>query len=550
MNENREFDPTEAADYPAISRLAVRLPPFWPHNPALWFSQVEASFLCAGVTTDATKFALVVSQLDHRYAAEVQDIITSPPATEAYAKLKAELVRRVSASQEERVRQVLTQEDIGDRKPSQYLRHLRSKVDSCTIPDTLLRTLWSNRLPAQVKAIVASQTHMPLDAVADLADRIQDAILPSHCSENVTACHSASMVTRSDYDNLSGKVDALSKQLSELLSERNNRGRFRSRSRSRSSKNTSDEGSNNDMCWYHKRFGERAHKCNTPCTYTSGKRQAEVIAPDNRLPSVRLFITDRKSGRKFLVDTGSDLSILPRTQLHKYRPATSFQLSAANNSTIATYGTQYAELDLGLRRALAWNFTVADVTEPIIGADFLAHYNLLPDVANARLLDNITGLSAGGFRRDAAVFDAKLIQVNGKGYAELLQQFPGITRPPGAPQKVRHDTLHYINTTAGPPVSCRPRHLAPDRYTVAKAEFGAMQKEGIIHPSSGPWASPLHLVPKKNGAWRPCGDYRALNARTVPDRYPVPLLKDYNYALREKKCLAYWTVQKHTRKFQ
>ncbi|XP_049948027.1 uncharacterized protein LOC126456319 [Schistocerca serialis cubense] len=135
----------------AVSRIAIRLPPFWPDNPVLWFAQAEASFSCAGITVEATKFALIVSQLDQRYAAEVQDIITAPPEAGAYARLKSELIRRVAASQEDRIRQVLTQEEIGDRKPSQYLRHLRSKVDTVTVPDSLLRTLWSSRLPPQIK---------------------------------------------------------------------------------------------------------------------------------------------------------------------------------------------------------------------------------------------------------------------------------------------------------------------------------------------------------------------------------------------------------------
>ena len=59
---------------------------------------------------------------------------------------------------------------------------------------------------------------------------------------------------------------------------------------------------------------------------------------------------------------------------------------------------------------------------------------------------------------------------------------------------------------------------------------------GIIASSESEWSSPLHLVPKSNGEYRPCGDYRALNSITKTDRYHIPNINSFSSRLANKAC--------------
>ena len=150
---------------------------------------------------------------------------------------------------------------------------------------------------------------------------------------------------------------------------------------------------------------------------------------------------------------------------------------------------------------------------PIIGVDFLKHYDLLVDVRWQKLNHTTTNQLAATASAD--------------DYATLKQTFKGVFQGKLGATKApaKHPVKHYIKTT-GPPVYARFQRLAPDRLAAAKRCFQEIEKQGLCQKASSPWASPLHIVVKKDGTIRPCGDYRRLNNITEADHYPQPNIAD------------------------
>ncbi|GFX02753.1 retrovirus-related Pol polyprotein from transposon opus [Trichonephila clavipes] len=194
------------------------------------------------------------------------------------------------------------------------------------------------------------------------------------------------------------------------------------------------------------------------------------------------------------------------------------------------------ELNLGLRRPFIWTFIIADVSSPIIGADFLKHFNLLIDLKKKKVG------GCGNFSFHSLCFSnivqPSILTVEANiSFKNILSEYPDLSNPSLISKSASHGTVHHIITT-GPPVTARPRRLHPKLYDAVNVEFEFLLAQGIIRPSKSPWSSPLHVVPKSDSTVRPVGDYRQLNSVTELDSYPMPYLNDFAHALHGKRIFS------------
>lgn len=202
-----------ADQFAAVQRVTLRPIPMQPEDPELWFDLLEQQFALHNITSERTRFIHASTLLEGRFAQEVKDIIRNPPADTPYTTLRRELISRLSISEAQRIRQLLGQEDLNGRSPSQFLRHLRSLAGSLSIPDPILRNLWLQRLPPQTQAILQGHKNQPLDELASIADGIMD-VFPQIPVPAVHACSSTPRTTSTtsqlaDIDELQRKLEAL-----------------------------------------------------------------------------------------------------------------------------------------------------------------------------------------------------------------------------------------------------------------------------------------------------------------------------------------------------
>uniref|UniRef100_A0A8D8SD97 DUF7041 domain-containing protein n=1 Tax=Cacopsylla melanoneura TaxID=428564 RepID=A0A8D8SD97_9HEMI len=249
MPDGQSGDPDVPTN--VINRITLKLPPFCKRNPKLWFLQLESNFHTASITRDDTKFHHVIASVETDVLELVTDTIEAPPADNKYEALKSRILKVFELNHHQRQQKLLTECVLGDKKPSHLLLEMQ-KLAGQDFSDEMIKSLWLSRLPPSTQSVLVASTET-LSKISSIADAI--------CS---LPCQSVNSLAS---DTSAPEIMNEMKQTIDLLTQEVNQIKYQRRPARPFFKNRN----NNPLCYYHQKFGPRAHKCEKPCSFNSSK---------------------------------------------------------------------------------------------------------------------------------------------------------------------------------------------------------------------------------------------------------------------------------------
>ena len=523
----------DASQTVQVAKTPIRLPTFLTFDVELWHQQCQAAFQIHGINDERSKYFQALASLQAEVVQNVTAYITEPDAGHEFAGLVEALSFAYSKSDAEKYDELFNK-TLGDKKPSQLYYHMRRLwLDDFPDKSKVLRQIFIRKLPPSVAVLLRSITNIDLKEFLRAADDMVD----QHNQQGNMMIARQVNVPQEDMTPMEPKAADRAKTISKSWTNKN-----KSSNQWIESRRYNDDG----ICNYHVQYGEKAFKCRPGCKFISkGKVNSisneKIILPEswNRNQTVKL--NQQVDGKNILVDTGSTFSLVPARPEEKKRRPNNNLFKGAQGLPIAVYGQKVIVVDIGTGRNFKHKFFIADVEDPLLGMDFLLEHRLVVDPVNNKLFDVDTFQSA----RVNVVLNNSITSINEneiKGKLQYLwKEFPSLCDASVSKlsSHPKHNIVHDILLKEGTkPTAAKARRMFGPKLEAARNEIDTMLKLGIIRPSKSEWASPLHVVPKGDGSFRPCGDFRELNAATIPDRYPLPHIQDFTAHLKHAKVFS------------
>ena len=372
---------------------------------------------------------------------------------------------------ETRLHTLLSGVELGDRTPSQLLRYMKQLAMNNNVGDAVLKSLWLKSLPRNTRIVLSAQLNeTTLDRLALIADKIHEDF---HAHSVDAATISGPLCSQSlvNIENLSSQIATLTHRMNEMHSRGSRSSSSTRPLRSKSRQLKPLEPGHNGVCYYHRRFGDKARKCTRPCTHPkafdetppAGKRHSQprvATAASSQLSNRLLSVLDTATGLRFLIDTGAEISVIPvGTKKHCLKPA-DLTLQAANSTEIKTYGRKLLTIDLSLRRQFSWTVTIADVNRPM---DFITNFVLSVDLRHRQLADTETTWSVSGKTTIVHFLGLKPSVSTMPDFANAFRCYPHLVTPNQITLTIKHVAIHHFHNLSQPSILATTK-LICDRF--------------------------------------------------------------------------------------
>lgn len=272
--------PPPAAQSDNASNIGqIRMPTFDAERVDMWFAQIEAVFSFGRIVNDQRRFSTVIALIPAKYLTQFRTIVMSPPSDgTAYTTMKGRVIEYFAETEATRLRRLLSEVQLGDRRPSRLLDEMR-ELSNNSMDEKLLKQIWKQRLPSSVQQILAgAQDSISIAELAKMADSIHEV----ENQRSISAINTSSSTSApGTHEAIIAAITELTKKVSEIGGRGRQRGRSQSRSRASTpapnngtAASTSTAETAPAHCWYHRMYAAEARKCVQPCSFRTAAAPA------------------------------------------------------------------------------------------------------------------------------------------------------------------------------------------------------------------------------------------------------------------------------------